>query len=70
MRSELWRQRREKDGKLVKVRKEIAKKHQGMAADQPETILMEDATWLEELTLTELERHKLMELETWYSQTN
>ena len=75
MRSELWRQRREKDGKLIKVWKEVAKKHQEVATGQQETIQQEDTTWLEdtvwleELTLTEQERHKLTELETWFSQS-
>jgi hypothetical protein len=31
MRSLLWRQRRKKDGKLIKVWKEVAKKHQEVA---------------------------------------
>ena len=34
MRPELWRQRRERDGKLIRVWKEVAKKHQEVASDQ------------------------------------
>ena len=72
MRSELWRQRREKDGKLVMVWKEINQIHQQMVQESPKTSLMEDANdqLLEELILTDMERQKLQELETWYSTTN
>ena len=47
MRSELWRQRREKDGKLLSVWKEVARKHQEVASEEQETIQQEDTNWLE-----------------------
>ena len=87
MKSNLWKQRREQDGRLATVWKEIKKKKEDVTEEnQPkgipgtspqeesESIPQEDPSngdqWLEELTLTEAERIKLLELEQWWLETS
>ena len=76
MKSNLWKQRREHYGKLVSIWKELKTEcetnNRIEAAHEPSSgegdgkaAVLEDP-WLEELSLTEAERTKLMELEQWY----
>ena len=60
MRSELWRQRREKDRRLVKVWKEMKQVWKETSHEE------EDDPLMEELVLTDEERAALQELEKWY----
>jgi hypothetical protein len=60
MRSELRRQRREKDRRLVKVWKEMKKVWKETSHEE------EDDPWMEELVQTDEERAALQELEKWY----
>ena len=80
MKSNLWKQRREQDGRLVTVWKEIKKKEDVTERNQPkgipgtspqeepETSLQVDPRngdqWLEELILTEAERRKTVRVGT------
>ena len=69
MRSELWKQRREKDGKLVRVWKEMKKETDrtlDIRGNNSHSSHAEDDPWMEEITLTDQERTKLEELEKWY----
>ena len=59
MRSALWRQRREKDGTLIEVWKNIR-------MEKDKTSLEEEDKWMEELTLSEEERAALEALENTY----
>ena len=56
MRYRLWRQRREKDGRLVDIWKETKKILENSSQE-------EDDPWLEELDLTDEERSALQDLE-------
>ena len=76
MKSNLWKQRREQDGRLVSIWKELkAEKETNSKWDgnqksshEEEERSTEDIEdpWLEDINLTEAERSKLMELEQWY----
>ena len=61
IRSQLWRQRREKDGKLVRLWQHTEK------TCLEKTCLEEEDAWLEELTLNDEERELLTKLETEYN---
>ena len=61
MRSRLWRQRREKDGRLVDVWKESRR-----MLEDPNPVEDDEDPWLEELDLTDEERAALEDLEKWW----
>ena len=67
MKSNLWKQRREKDGHLVAVWKTVQTNEvmDTKNSNPDKTSLVEDGDdkWLEEITLTDMERRKLEELE-------
>ena len=75
IKSNLWKQRREKDGRLISIWKELRIEcgdTRSMAEGRKPSRVEEDGKaadmedpWLEELCLTETERTKLMELEQW-----
>ena len=73
MKSDLWKQRREKDGRLVCVWKSVKQKEEDDETnkEQRHSSLQEgtEDPWLEEIVLTQTERKKLSELEQWYSRT-
>ena len=60
MRSELWRQRRGKDGRLVRVWKEVEKSRENSC------LVEHEDPWMEEFIFTVEERTALQELENWY----
>ena len=76
MKSNLWKQRRAKDGRLISIWKELRiecgdtrRMEEGRKPSRVEedgkAADMEDP-WLEELCLSEAERTKLLELEQWH----
>ena len=73
MKSDLWKQRREKDGRLVTVWKSVKQLEEKYGAEiskeQKHSRLEEeqgDDPFLEEMVLTDIERRKLMELKQWH----
>jgi hypothetical protein len=80
MKSGLWKLRREKDGRILEVWKELWKEDRKMEnssyeekstrEEEPSPGDEEDDRWMEELTLTDMERRKLEESEIWYLTTN
>ena len=65
MKSGLWKQRREKDGSLVNIWKELKTEHEQKNGNGNPRHEEEDP-WMEEISLTVKERKKLMELEKSY----
>ena len=74
MRSMLWKQRREKDGKLVTVLKKIEIELKPNEGEKDENLQKDgkenEDQWLEELILTDHERALLTELEMQYNSPN
>ena len=68
MKTSLWTQRREKDGRLLQNWKKIDEENQDEDDRQPPSVSSqeEESKWMEELELTELERRKLEDLEKKY----
>ena len=73
MKSNLWKQRREKDGRLINIWQELktecGENRRMEEGNEPSRVERDgkaadlENPWLEELILTESERTKLMELE-------
>ena len=66
MKSGLWKQRREKDGSLVNIWKELKTEHEQENGNGNSSQVEEEDPWMEEIILTVKERKKLIELEKWY----
>ena len=63
---EVWRELRKEDKKVENSSHEEKSSHE----EEPSPGDEEDDRWMEELTLTDMERRKLEELEKWYLTSN
>jgi hypothetical protein len=63
MKTGLWKQRRQKDVRLVEVWRKEDTKVENSSHDEEPTRDEEDDRWMEELTLTDMDRRELEEFD-------